>query len=664
MRRSALFVAVLTLIGVLPAAPAAAADEPWQQVLDITFPTEPTVTMSDAFDACRSGCSRSHQATDLMGTRMMRLFSAVDGRVCRFDDGPEDSYGRHITICGDDGNRYRYLHLNNDTPGTDDGQAGLEHVYAPGVRDGARVARGQFIAYMGDSGNAESTAPHLHFDIYVPGVVNPYGEERINPYPSLAAALARGDIADGTALPTERQDRLSGPNRVETAVAVSRETWPQATHAVLATSTSPHGALIAGPLASVLDAPVLITGSDALDPAVVAELERLGADHVTLVGEVTRLMADVQAALPGAEVETLRDGDQFGTAALVANRVWELTGAGAGDGEAEPADELVVTPVDFDPMDPEQGVPTLVFFEHGDREGVVGALDGAYLPASLDRLYVSLAGVDPDDVDRVSFHRGDDVRRRSRINTERQWPYDLGGSVDLGVEGVRPWWDEAGTEALTVDIRWEDGSSDQLIARFEVGGSNDRDRPRVRRAIVALGEHEDPNRAWPDALGASWYGSVRGLPVLLTRTDEMPAATATAMATVEEAVVAGGSAAVSQAQVDTIAGLTGSEVTRLSGPDRYATAAAIADDLASRRLVDQSMVYVATGQNWPDAVTAGPAVAQAQAVLLLVDGGAGDSSSARDAFTVRAAQVDHVVVLGGTAAVSDDVARKVAYWSV
>jgi murein DD-endopeptidase MepM/ murein hydrolase activator NlpD len=199
VRRLLLVTALLVAVsGVMPAAQAEDVP-PWEQVLDITFPTRPDARVSDTFDACRDGCARAHQAADLMGEKMWPLYAAVSGEICRINDGVEDSYGRNITVCGDDGNRYRYLHLNNDTPGTDDGAAGLEHVYAPGIRKGVKVARGQLIAYMGDSGNAEETAPHLHLDIFVPGVVNPWGEERINPYPSLMAALDRGDIPDGTA---------------------------------------------------------------------------------------------------------------------------------------------------------------------------------------------------------------------------------------------------------------------------------------------------------------------------------------------------------------------------------------------------------------------------------------------------------------------------------
>ena len=153
------------LVTLLPGAASADGGD-YQQVLDVTFPTRPDAWFSDTYDACRSGCDRQHKATDVMGERMWPLYAMVDGVICRLDDGEEDSYGRHITLCGDDGREYRYLHLNNDTPGTDDGAAGLEHVFAPGIRQGLRVARGQHIAYMGDSGNAEATAPHLHLDVF------------------------------------------------------------------------------------------------------------------------------------------------------------------------------------------------------------------------------------------------------------------------------------------------------------------------------------------------------------------------------------------------------------------------------------------------------------------------------------------------------------------
>jgi hypothetical protein len=55
-------------------------------------------------------------------------------------------------------------------------------MFAPGIGKGSKVVAGQFIAFMGDSGDAENTAPHLHFEIHAPDGTP------INPYESLLAA--------------------------------------------------------------------------------------------------------------------------------------------------------------------------------------------------------------------------------------------------------------------------------------------------------------------------------------------------------------------------------------------------------------------------------------------------------------------------------------------
>ena len=145
----------------------------------IVFPVIGTVHYSDDFGAPRSG--HTHEGNDLLGAKLMPLVAAVDGTVS-FVVYPEATYGYMVSIRDSDGWKYNYLHINNDHPGTDDDQGGGIFAYAPGIEDGAKVVKGQLVGWMGDSGNAESTSPHLHFEIRAPD------DTAISPYQSLQAA--------------------------------------------------------------------------------------------------------------------------------------------------------------------------------------------------------------------------------------------------------------------------------------------------------------------------------------------------------------------------------------------------------------------------------------------------------------------------------------------
>lgn len=162
-----------------------------ETVRDIRFPVNGEVRYQDDFGDPRSG-GRTHEGIDIMGEKMMPLVAAVDGYVS-YLVYPEASWGYAITLEDAEGWTYHYLHVNNDTPGTDDGNGGFDNAYAPGMRRGARVTKGQVIAYMGDSGNAESVAPHLHFEIRKDGVP-------IDPYESLVAAERPGSFSPEAAL--------------------------------------------------------------------------------------------------------------------------------------------------------------------------------------------------------------------------------------------------------------------------------------------------------------------------------------------------------------------------------------------------------------------------------------------------------------------------------
>jgi len=131
-------------------------------LVEMVFPVLGNVDWSDTFLASRGGGSRRHHGQDLIAPKMRQLVATFDGFV-RFNRSSAGHYT--ITLKGDQGWTAVYMHVNNDSPGTDDGQGGERNAFAPGLRSGDRVAQGQLLGYCGDSGNAESTGPHCHFEL-------------------------------------------------------------------------------------------------------------------------------------------------------------------------------------------------------------------------------------------------------------------------------------------------------------------------------------------------------------------------------------------------------------------------------------------------------------------------------------------------------------------
>jgi hypothetical protein len=132
------------------------------------------VTYFDDFGACRDGCRRHHEGNDVIGDRLQPLLAMHDGVIDHLVDHPTAGYG--VVIRDSDGWEYRVYHVNNDTPGTDDGSDDGTWRYAEGIVPGATVHAGQLIGWMGDSGNAEGSVPHAHVEIRRPdgAAINPY----------------------------------------------------------------------------------------------------------------------------------------------------------------------------------------------------------------------------------------------------------------------------------------------------------------------------------------------------------------------------------------------------------------------------------------------------------------------------------------------------------
>ena len=169
---------LLTVIGLLLSAGAASAS-PSGQVPRLVFPILGTTTFTDDFTSPRF--NGRHGATDLMAARGLVAVAAEAGRVKFWTTSA--SAGCMLYLEGDSGHEYLYIHLNNDKGSGNDnrGKCVAGGAYAPGLASGDRVAAGEPVGYVGDSGNADGN-PQLHFE------VTAADGSSINPYPHLLKA--------------------------------------------------------------------------------------------------------------------------------------------------------------------------------------------------------------------------------------------------------------------------------------------------------------------------------------------------------------------------------------------------------------------------------------------------------------------------------------------
>ncbi|MDY0341701.1 MAG: leucine-rich repeat protein, partial [Coriobacteriia bacterium] len=130
---------------------------------------------------------------------------------------------------------------------------------------------------------------------------------------------------------------VAGIGRVETAIEASKLGFPSSTYVLIATARSFPDALGGSALAGALDAPILLTEPGTLSAAVSAEIARLGASHVIVLGGTGAVSADVYAALdalPGVTtIERLFGDNRYTTADAIAKRTITETGD-AWDGTA------------------------------------------------------------------------------------------------------------------------------------------------------------------------------------------------------------------------------------------------------------------------------------------------------------------------------------------
>lgn len=112
--------------------------------------------IADTWGAARAN-GRMHEGVDIFAERNTPIFSATRGYVVR--TGVNELGGNYVFIIGPGGVRYYYAHLER---------------VAQGIEFGTEVTSDTVIGFVGNTGNASTTAPHLHFGVYERGPQNPY----------------------------------------------------------------------------------------------------------------------------------------------------------------------------------------------------------------------------------------------------------------------------------------------------------------------------------------------------------------------------------------------------------------------------------------------------------------------------------------------------------
>lgn len=114
-------------------------------------------SIRDSWYAPRDGGRRRHEGIDIFAPRGTAVHATTEGIVLRI--GTSKLGGKVVWVLGPGGQRHYFAHLDRFA----------------GVQAGMRVKPGTVLGYVGDSGNAAGTPPHLHYGIYTAtGAINPY----------------------------------------------------------------------------------------------------------------------------------------------------------------------------------------------------------------------------------------------------------------------------------------------------------------------------------------------------------------------------------------------------------------------------------------------------------------------------------------------------------
>jgi len=112
--------------------------------------------IADTWQAPR-GVGRRHEGQDIFAARGTPILSATNGYIYKI--GENNLGGQTVSVISKGARVYYYAHLDS---------------YARGIQVGDRVTTRTVLGYVGTTGNAQGTPPHLHFGVYtLTGAINP-----------------------------------------------------------------------------------------------------------------------------------------------------------------------------------------------------------------------------------------------------------------------------------------------------------------------------------------------------------------------------------------------------------------------------------------------------------------------------------------------------------
>lgn len=394
-----------------------------------------------------------------------------------------------------------------------------------------------------------------------------------------------------------------------------------------------------------------------------APLCRSGSTSGWRCGEILDVNVEAEIGGPGGPVVRgiaaevcLLQGDSGGPALMGAMAIGINSASSSGAGCAS-GDVALFTAL----YSPSAGLPSADAFYAGAWEPKV-AVERPTLTAPVNGIHTgaSLTGKVPfgNVRHRVEVVIDGSIARTGSVDALGAWSIDVSDLPPGAHEfSMRARWGERSRSSV-VSGGWIDDVPERLYgaSRYETAVEISQEAfPSGPVPVVFIASGLN----YPDALSAGPAAAALGGPLLLTPTGSLPAAVRAELERLQPAriVIAGGTGAVSSAVATALrAYASGPDpIVRLGGANRYETSRLIADyafDLADT-------AFIATGRNFPDALSAGAAGASLGAPVILVNGAATTADAATRALLTELG-VDEILIAGGTGVVSSGIQANLA----